>query len=481
VGRQTIALVMLLLTAASFPAFGSGLDAQMEDMFNTMSTGTQPGASMGPRRGTLYGGSFQMRTPIVRPGPLISMEAPRVSGGCGGIDLFGGSFSAVSSDQFKDLGRAIASNAAGYAFKMGLAAICPKCEGIMTDLQDTVRGYNFQMMDSCQIAQGIAHPDAEVRQQRRAEMSASFQRLGTNARDMFSANNHAGSTNEAPPQSLARENPDAAKKVLGGNAMWEVMKQGRIWESLGVSSTSERADLMQDIMSITGTVVGCQPGETECDVTVQTGGEEERTESSWKRMPDIMRFSELVLGSEAENPIRYYRCNGGFNGPCTKLAPAGRQMKGLKQRFVDRIVGPPGSPEQGLIYRYRNRVGVPGTADVAILGAGGEFTSRVIRYAKANPALAERFTREFAEQVAAEVMAKEIKRLFRELKQAVSRSETPGKDELFLLLANADAAVELDLSEILRSATVRADVMSHFDMQEERAIADHREILPTSN
>ncbi len=52
---------------------------------------------------------------------------PSFSAGCGGIDLFGGSFSFINMNQFVDLMRAVASNAAGYAFQLAINAMCPDC------------------------------------------------------------------------------------------------------------------------------------------------------------------------------------------------------------------------------------------------------------------------------------------------------------------------------------------------------------------
>ena len=41
-------------------------------------------------------------------------------------------------NQFVDLMRAVASNAAGYAFQLAINAMCPDCGNTMSDLQKKV-------------------------------------------------------------------------------------------------------------------------------------------------------------------------------------------------------------------------------------------------------------------------------------------------------------------------------------------------------
>jgi hypothetical protein len=108
-------LVLVLLPAAQADdPPGTGIGNQMTAMFNTMLNYTEPTAHLGQRRGVLTGGSLNARNRIMNES-LWHFVPPSFDAGCGGIDLFAGSFSFLSAEQFQNLLRAIAANAAGYA------------------------------------------------------------------------------------------------------------------------------------------------------------------------------------------------------------------------------------------------------------------------------------------------------------------------------------------------------------------------------
>lgn len=65
-------------------------------------------------------------------------------------------------NQFVDLMRAVASNAAGYAFQLAIYAMCPDCGNVMSDLQKKVQQLNQMFFNSCQLAQGLVNDAASV-------------------------------------------------------------------------------------------------------------------------------------------------------------------------------------------------------------------------------------------------------------------------------------------------------------------------------
>jgi len=76
------------------------------------SNATRPGVyeTQSARYATLGGLSY--RAPITQPFRLLSLQTPRFSAGCGGLDLYGGGFSVMNADQFVEALRAIGQNAA---------------------------------------------------------------------------------------------------------------------------------------------------------------------------------------------------------------------------------------------------------------------------------------------------------------------------------------------------------------------------------
>ena len=82
----------------------------------------------------------------------MALRTPSFNAGCGGIDLFAGSFSFISAEQFQNLLRAIAANAAGYAFEVALGAMCKECLETMETLQKKIQALNQGFANSCQLA-----------------------------------------------------------------------------------------------------------------------------------------------------------------------------------------------------------------------------------------------------------------------------------------------------------------------------------------
>lgn len=124
------ALVVTLLPAAA----RADLQGELEQMFGALSNTTPPGVWETQRRGVISGGSLTTRNRIMQEN-LVSFAPPRFEAGCGGIDLFGGSFSFINADQFVQLLRSIASNASGYAFQIALDAMCQSCMQNLETLQ----------------------------------------------------------------------------------------------------------------------------------------------------------------------------------------------------------------------------------------------------------------------------------------------------------------------------------------------------------
>jgi predicted DsbA family dithiol-disulfide isomerase len=71
--------------------------------------------------------------------------------------LFGGSFSFINFNQFVQLMRNVAGNAAGYAFQLAVGAMCPWCASVMTDLQKKIQEMNQMFSNSCRLAQGLVN------------------------------------------------------------------------------------------------------------------------------------------------------------------------------------------------------------------------------------------------------------------------------------------------------------------------------------
>jgi conjugative transfer pilus assembly protein TraH len=70
------------------------------------------------------------------------VQLPGAKAGCGGIDLFAGSFSYISADQFMAMIKNIGNNALGYAFKLAIDAVDPMIGNVLDKLREASEAMN---------------------------------------------------------------------------------------------------------------------------------------------------------------------------------------------------------------------------------------------------------------------------------------------------------------------------------------------------
>ena len=130
----------------------------LTDMTNLiMSNSSAPSTLSTKDRVGVFGGSYEMRAPVAAVN-LVSFDPPRVDAGCGGIDLYGGSFSFINSQQLIQIFRAVAQNSVGLAFKAAIMYISPGLDKLITEFQTVMQDMNKLAKNSCQLAHLIVDP-----------------------------------------------------------------------------------------------------------------------------------------------------------------------------------------------------------------------------------------------------------------------------------------------------------------------------------
>lgn len=126
-----------------------GIMGDLTQLF--MSNSTASGVIKTPDRTGVFGGSVIARAPIT-PINWVSFDPPRFDAGCGGIDLYGGSFSFINGTQITQIFRNVAASAAGLAFRAAIKAISPSLDGLISDFQGLMQNLNNLSKNSCQLA-----------------------------------------------------------------------------------------------------------------------------------------------------------------------------------------------------------------------------------------------------------------------------------------------------------------------------------------
>ena len=115
---------------------------------------TGPTAFQGQASGHWTLGNLYLRAPV-RSEQIATVNMPSFRAGCGGIDAFAGAFSFINSDQLIAFGRAVAQNAAGFAFELALETISPVIAETMAKLRALAQWVNDRNLNSCETAQAL--------------------------------------------------------------------------------------------------------------------------------------------------------------------------------------------------------------------------------------------------------------------------------------------------------------------------------------
>ncbi|MGI9501020.1 MAG: conjugal transfer protein TraH [Geminicoccaceae bacterium] len=237
----------LAMVAISWSA-KADLQGEMNQFFDNLGNTTSPAVVSTTRRGAIAGGSVQIRNRIVDTN-LVTFTPPSFQGGCGGVDLFGGTFSYVSGEQIVPLFKAVASNAVGYAFQIGLSAICETCMGAIETMQKKVQALNQHFGNSCQLAQGVINDGLDAAGYQRHTDASLINAISGARKDIFDAQSGdaIGDAQEAAPEQVAEE--------ITGNVVWRALVQQDAASRFAFGDTS----LLEVMMNLTGSIIVAAP------------------------------------------------------------------------------------------------------------------------------------------------------------------------------------------------------------------------------
>lgn len=247
----SMTVLPILATAAKADVAGS-----MDSYFSSMGAAanvTGPSAFQGQSAGYYSLGNVYTRFPQ-KTTNLANIQLPGYRAGCGGIDIFAGSFSFISASELVAMLKAVANNAVGFAFKLAIDTLCPECGSTISELSQKVQQMNNSAMNSCQLAQGLVGslwPKSDGADQEICEAIGSSKGIFS---DAAAAKHGCGSKGERESTAAAGASDDQYKDVNTGvarNFTWYVLKQSPFFNPGG---TFDR-QLAEYAMTLVGTLI----------------------------------------------------------------------------------------------------------------------------------------------------------------------------------------------------------------------------------
>jgi conjugative transfer pilus assembly protein TraH len=248
--RRAFSVFLAATLLATAPPGHADLNSEVNDMFNNLGAignYTAPGAFRGQTYNTYTGGNLMMRSPN-KVYQLAAIQFPSARAGCGGIDVFGGSFSHISAEEFKNMLRNITAALPGIAFQLALEAVSPLLGGLTKWAKGLETWINNARMNSCETAKAMVSTAAEAVGYSSQESCADLAvEMGLES-DRDAARRRCA-TNRPGILASARSSGDANlrhKAPFVGNLTWKALQH------TGTTLSDDEREL---IMSMVGTVI----------------------------------------------------------------------------------------------------------------------------------------------------------------------------------------------------------------------------------
>lgn len=247
--RLIVCSVLILLPCSA----GIGQDLMRffkESASNTSSAGYYKDQTAG----YYTGGSIAVRN-RTRNAQLASLQMPGYRAGCGGIDMWLGGFSHITSQQLVSALRSVGSNAASYAFMLAIQTVSPQIYNLLNELNALATQINQTNINSCEIGAtllGGVWP--------RSDQSSKHlcQAMGTNLgafSDWAAARQGCGAEGKRD-NVMQRKGSDARyKDMLVGefNLAWKAIQANQF--------LSQDRELAQLFLTLVGTIIVVKKGE----------------------------------------------------------------------------------------------------------------------------------------------------------------------------------------------------------------------------
>lgn len=275
--RALFVSVTLTLSIAS-PALAD-LNSQAQQMFTDLGAVgnvTKPQAFKGQTMNTYTGGSLFIRTPH-KGYQLAAVQLPYIHAGCGGIDLFGGSFSHISSAELKNALKNVTSAIPGVIFQLLLKSVEPLLGSTVEYFQGLADMVNRQNIGSCEQITGMVNSAAS---KMGLDATSNCMKLATyfnDSGDVEGARTRCQDAGNVQSQNANARNNATTKDIppFIGNLVWAQLKRQTYLDD------SDR----ELIMSMTGTTIYSE-------VTDAAPAPDEKA-------PTINSISDLLYGTNA--------------------------------------------------------------------------------------------------------------------------------------------------------------------------------------
>lgn len=216
----------------------------VNDWFAQEST-TAPGHYQSQQRGYYTAGGFDARYRMTND-YLVSLQAPSIKVGCGGIDLVGGSMSYLNAQYLVQKLQRILQAAPAFAFNLAMQEYCKPCEATLQYLEHVSDELNQLQMSDCQAAKGLAHAIVDP-----SQLSGDIQGLATEANSIENGISDTWNAFQNSVNGNSGKSPNPATNLVSScpSDFVNIFTNGSIVENMaGYLGVNQYAPLMRGML-----------------------------------------------------------------------------------------------------------------------------------------------------------------------------------------------------------------------------------------
>lgn len=248
---------------------------------------TKPQVYDGQRAGLYTGGSLYTRMPVKNV-QIMNLTMPSAKAGCGGIDLYTGSFSFINKDEFIDTAKSVMNNAKGYAFNIALDSMTPMLKSTLDKMQSRMDMLNQMNINSCETASalvdGVFNKSAEARKHACRDLGVQHSIFSDWAAARHGCNSEEGINKVASKASAFEEDMERLGEDIN-----------LAWYSMGKDKALAKNDTLRELlMNLTGTII----------VKYQKGGRPQ-----FDLLPSLVSNDAFLKSLLEGGSTQYYSCS----------------------------------------------------------------------------------------------------------------------------------------------------------------------------
>jgi conjugative transfer pilus assembly protein TraH len=423
-----VGAVAATLLSQAANAGDNGMQQLFDDM-GAFGNVTGPGAYRAQGMNIVTGGNLFMRVPQRNVNP-VGVTLPSLKMGCGGIDLYAGSFSFISKSELVSMMKNIGSSAVSYAFKLALDSISPQINKTLTELQQTAQELNGMNINSCEAGEALAR-GARGDWQRTSQY---FAKVTAPITGLFSDHSEA---REAVQGDNTKVN--AAIAAVTDPATKEQVQPGNIaWRSLSKLSGLD-VDDKQILMALSGTTV--------------ISSDQPADQPPIYKEPKAITIRQFIRGNE-NGKLPVYTCVDGV-GPdsCLVLGDGELAVTPYAQKVEAKLVA--------IADKFKTNTKLL-PEEVAFINVTGlpVYKALAVSTAAPNVGLDVIWIGKYADLIAAEYAYQYIIQATHQIKQAYSQSSSNApalaQDDMKTMAANVDR-LRADAREEVRLAYAKVE------------------------